>query len=141
MPSSSELDAFFVALEKERGDAVTLNALGDWYEEQGDAVAGSCFHAVARLAIRPGFSKGQTMFGKFYWVLDAPDPIITDPPAHLPKALWDALREYDEKYSVASFKSYQTARAAYEDLLRGWAEVGPIDLGEKREEPKPRKKK
>jgi hypothetical protein len=113
-------EALFAALDADRGDAVSQNALADWFEESGDAPAAACFHWVARNRRRPGHYPRASKYGHYFWELQEREPILNDPQAQLPAPLWHQLRGNDEKEPVASFKSYQSARSAYADLVEAW---------------------
>lgn len=120
MSDPASRDALLAALEHSPEDTVTVNALADWYEEQGDDAAAACLRWAARHGRRPGYNPGQRNFGKFFWEREEATPIIDDPPAQLPESLWLALAGNDEKYPVYSFKSYRTIRVALADLIAAW---------------------
>src|SRR5262245_32684215 len=96
MADESTRDALFDALESQRDDPITLAALADWFEEHDDASAAACLRWVARNGRRPGFNAWQFSYGRFFWELKGPRPIIDDPQSQLPAALWSALEGYDE---------------------------------------------
>src|SRR6516165_9564002 len=106
-------EALLAALNVERGDAVSQNALADWFEEKGDSAAAACLRWVARNRRRPGHYPRASQYGHYFWELQEREPIINDPQAQLPAPLWRQLQNNDEKEPVASFKSYQSPRAAY----------------------------
>jgi hypothetical protein len=117
-------DALFGTLEQHRDDPFTLTALADWFEESDDVAAADCLRWVLRNRRRPGYNPSQVHYGRFYWELEAPQPIIGDPPAQLPPLLWSELTDYDEGRPVVSFKSYQCARLAYLALIAAWKRGG-----------------
>jgi hypothetical protein len=123
MTDDETRDALFSALESNRGDRVSLSALADWFEEQGEPDARECLRWVVAAGRRPGFNEHQQTYGKCFWERESPHPILNDPPAQLPEPLWLALLENDEPHAVASFKSYKTARAAWLALLAGWKRI------------------
>src|SRR5262245_28256305 len=103
--SDKALRGLFAALGESRGDPLALRALADWFEEHGDAPAADCLRWVVRTERRPGFRPQQQEYGKFFWECQAPEPILNDPPAQLPEALWQAVGDNDERHPVGSFKS------------------------------------
>jgi hypothetical protein len=113
-------EALLTSLDADRDDAVSQNALADWFEEKSDAAAAACFRWVARNRRRPGHYPRATQYGHFFWELQEREPIINDAEAQLPAPLWRQLKDNDEETEVASFKSYQSARAAYADLVEAW---------------------
>jgi uncharacterized protein (TIGR02996 family) len=120
MDDEQAREALFRALETETADRVAQAALADWFDEHGDASAAGCLRWLLKQRRRPGRAPHQPTYGKFFWELEAEEPIINDPPAQLPGPLWEALRDNDEPHPVGSFKSYRTARAAYIALLAAW---------------------
>jgi len=114
--------AFFGALEQDHADAVTLQALADWYDEHDDPVAAACLRWVARHGGRVGKAAGG-YYGDYFWELQEPHPIRNDPPAQLPATLWRALKDNDEPHAVGSFKSYRSATLAYKALLAAWKQA------------------
>jgi len=128
MQDVETLDALYNALENSRGDPVTLSALADWFEEHDDLPAAACLRAAVDMGRQPGYNNHQFMYGKFFWELCEASPIINEPPAQLPRPLWEALPGNDEPHPVYSFKSYRTARFAYQALIAAWKLVGPVKL-------------
>jgi hypothetical protein len=122
----TDTDALFLALEERRDDHVALAALADWFEEQDDAGPAACFRWVIRTRRRPGYNPLQLTYGRFFWELEGPRPIIGDPPAQLPPELWHALDAHDEGRPTVSFKSYKTVRLAYLALALAWEGGGSI---------------
>jgi len=120
------LRGLFAALEEREPDPTAQAALADWYEEHGDAEAAACVRWLARRGARPGVNEHQTIFGRFFWEREGPDPILNDPPAQLPERLWLAAGDNDEPHPVGSFKSYKTAEAAYRALLAAWKQIGGV---------------
>jgi hypothetical protein len=131
MRDETAREALLAALDADRGDAISINALGDWFEENGDQPAAACLRWVTRNARKPAHYPRQSDYGPFLWVRQGDQPIIDDRPAQLPEKLWLALKDNDEPHPVASFKSYQTARAAYLALVEAWRSLGePVpDVG------------
>jgi hypothetical protein len=124
MPDEAARDALFSALDTQRDDYLALAALADWFEENGETAAATCLHWVVRTRRRPGFNAAQMTYGRFYWELEGPSPIIDDPPARLPGPLWGALDAHDEGRPTVSFKSYKSARLAYMALVIAWESAG-----------------
>lgn len=120
MPDQAIRDALFATLESQRDDPITLAALADWFEEHDDAGAAACLRWVARNGRRPGFNSCQVNYGRYFWELQGPEPILDDPRAQLPAGLWIALEGYDEARPVNSFKSFASVRLAYFALLLAW---------------------
>ena len=124
MRDETAREALLAALDADRADAVAQSALADWFEENGDQPAAACLRWAARNRRRPGHYPRQSDYGAYLWVRQEPQPIIPDPPAHLPEKLWLELKGNDEPHPVASFKSYGTARSAYLALVQAWRALG-----------------
>src|SRR5437660_18129 len=103
------LETLYESLVQSQNDWQVRSVLADWFEEAGEQGAAACRRWVARNRRRPGFHPRPSEYGPFIWVLQADQPIIEDPPAHLPEALWQPLTGNGEPHPVASFKSYRTA--------------------------------
>jgi uncharacterized protein (TIGR02996 family) len=117
-------EALLSALDADRGDVVSQAALADWFDEQGDAQAAECLRWVVRNRRRPGHYPAQDTYGSYFWELQEPAPLLNDPPAQLPEALWNAVGDNDEPHPVGSFKSYGSPQAAYRALVAGWKRLG-----------------
>jgi hypothetical protein len=120
-------EALFTAFDSDRGDRAALGALADWYEEHGEIDAAACLHWALALGRRPGFNERQQVYGQYFWVRQDEHPILDDPQAQLPEMLWEQLTDFDEPHSVASFKSYRSARAAFTALLAAWKAGKPVE--------------
>jgi hypothetical protein len=123
MPDNPIREALFAALEADCADRATLSALADWSEENDDPDASAALRWLIRTGRRPGFNEHQFLFGKFFWSLEDPHPIMADPQALLPAILWHEIAGNDESKPVTSFKSFKTARLAYLALIAGWKRV------------------
>jgi len=131
--------AFYLALEDEPHDAVTLQALADWYDDQGDADAAACLRWAVRRGLGPyRYRKGAGLTiasegwhdGWLWWATDDPDfgrDWGHPPSCRLPSAVWKRLR-HTFGYPPAVFKEYPTSREAYEALIDAWARVRPDAL-------------
>jgi uncharacterized protein (TIGR02996 family) len=127
------LSAFYDALDQTpEEDRVTLLALADWYEEQGEPEAAECLRWTVRQGLSPfcyqrdggGVTVSSDAWhdGWFWWSVDEPSQTSDwghDPACRLPRALWQKLR-HTFNYDPAVFKEYRTRRAAYEALLEAW---------------------
>ncbi len=123
----------YLALEEASADAVTLQALADWFEEHGNARSAGC--------LRWAVAGGRTPFryhhsaplryhyegwhdGWYWWVTEAELLSWGHPrTCRLPHRLWHCL-PHSGAYLPATFKQYPTARAAYEALLDAWGHNG-----------------
>ena len=76
------------ALDETPGDKVVLAALADWFEEQGDGPATECLRWLVRNGRRPGFCEQQRRYGKFFWERYGREPVLNDPQAQLPEAVF-----------------------------------------------------
>lgn len=117
-------EALFAAIDDDRTDAVSINALGDWFEENGDSNAAVCLRWVTRNGRRPSSYPRPSILGPYLWVRQEQQPIIEDPAAQIPEKLWLELKDNDETEAVASFKSYRSPRAAYVALVEAWRALG-----------------
>ena len=137
MPETDALAGFFLSLDERPGDWVILQALADWYEEQGLPENARCLRWTADRALHPFRYRrdgGLTVSGAswhdgwFWWALDDRDSGAEwGHPLHcrLPRGVWKHLRRtFDHAESV--FKEYPTQRAAYDALLEAWPLVGPL---------------
>lgn len=127
---------FYLALEESPGDVVTLLALADWYDEQGDPDAAGCLRWVVRLgkwpfryhqAAGPPQRGGPWREGWWWWAIDGPSASVDwGLPAAclLPPAVWQRM-VHGFPYRPAVFKEYATVRDAYEALIDAWARVRP----------------
>lgn len=138
MPTNDPLAAFYLALEENPGDTVTLQALADWFEEQGEGDRAACLRWVVRKGYCPfryspkaKLVVSSTAFrdGWFWWGRELQDYARDwGHPAtcHLPRKLWARLK-HSFAHEPSVYKDYPTARAAYEALLAVWPLVGPAD--------------
>jgi hypothetical protein len=135
MAEPDPLDAFFLTLDEAPGDAVTLQALADWYEEQGQPDSARCVRWAVRCTYYPfRYCEGALKKsgkdwhdGWYWWALDDPydgrgwgHPVY----CRLPRLVWNRLR-HGFAYEPRIFKEYPTQRAAYEALLEAWPQLGP----------------
>src|SRR5258708_24558934 len=74
-------DALYLALDEAPDDSVTMRALADWYEEQGDLSTAECLHwAVERKRCPFRYHKGSGLAvsakewrdGWVWWVIGDP---------------------------------------------------------------------
>src|SRR5690242_5440292 len=93
-------EGLLAALDAEPGDDLARSALADWYEEHDDRQAVECLRWAVRSRRRPGVNERQLVFGKFFWELLEPEPILEDPLALLPDPLWTLLEDNDEPHPV-----------------------------------------
>jgi uncharacterized protein (TIGR02996 family) len=125
------LDALYRALDDRPGDAVTVLALADWYEEQDDPKAAECLRWTAKAHHWPFryWKNGPAQIqsanwhdGWYWWAVDDPG-FGADwghpPECRLAPALWKLLRHTFD-YNPAVIKEYPTARSAYEALFEAW---------------------
>jgi hypothetical protein len=128
-----EPDSFYLALDENPGDLLTVQALADWYEENGEANAASCLRWLAvreRWPFRFQKEGGPVTIaaartwndGWFWWAVE--DPWTGYDWGHpeqcrLPQGLWDRLR-HGFTHQPRVFKEYPTRRAAYETLFTAW---------------------
>jgi hypothetical protein len=130
MAESDNLTAFYLALDDDRGDQVTLLALADWYEAEAlrwtvqHGRRPYCFPCDGGLTV----SSQDWRIGWFWWAVD--DAAHARDWGHprscqLPRALWDKLR-HNIGYTPSVFKEYPSVRQAYEALIDVWPLVGPI---------------
>jgi hypothetical protein len=130
--------AFYLALEDNPGDRVTLAALADWYEEHDQLDAAAALRWAARLGRWPfhyhangGLTVASAAWhdGWFWWSVDEPyhgREWGHPPSCRLPRAVWGKLR-HTFSYDPAVFKEYPTVRAAYEALIDAWPPAGAIE--------------
>ena len=137
MAEPDTLIAFFLALEEEPGDQVTLLALADWYEEHNQPGAGEALRWTVQHGRRPycfpadgglTVSSQDWHIGWFWWAVD--DAAHARDWGHprscqLPRTLWGKLR-HNIRYTPSVFKEYATVREAYEALIDVWPLIGPI---------------
>jgi uncharacterized protein (TIGR02996 family) len=128
--------ALYLTLDENPGDHVTLLALADWYEEQGQAGCAACLRWTVRNALYP-FHYSRDLLKKngsdwhegwYWWALD--DPYAGADWGHplhcrLPLKVWHRL-QHGFTWTPLVFKEYPTLRAAYEALLEAWPRVGPL---------------
>jgi len=131
MSGPDPLTGFYLALEENPDDRVTLLALADWYEEQDEPAAACCLRwAVGRdfwpfcYCASTGLtvSSGAWHDGWFWWAVDEPyhgRDWGHAPNCRLPRDVWGKLRHTFD-YDPAVFKEYPTRRAAYEALIDVW---------------------
>jgi uncharacterized protein (TIGR02996 family) len=139
MSGSDPLQAFYLVMDENPGDRVTLLALADWYEEHDQPDAADCLRWAARHGHRPfryGVNGGLTVSsavwhdGWFWWSID--DPYHGrdwghDDSCRLPPPVWNKLR-HTFNYDPAVFKEYPTRRDAFEALIEIWPLIEAIEL-------------
>jgi len=124
-----ELTAFYLALEANPGDTVTLRALADWLEERGAATPAACLRWLAAEGKAPyRYSRGNELIhyheswqeGWWWWTSSREkSPWGYPKTCTLPHKLWRKLRHTFD-YSPCVFKEYPTVRAAIEAVLEVW---------------------
>ncbi len=135
MAEPDPLTAFYLSLDESPGDAVTVLALADWYEEQGQPDSARCLRWAVRGMLYPfRYRRGALARngkdwhdGWFWWALDDPyEGQAWGHPLHcrLPLRVWNRLR-HGFKYEPRVFKEYPSQRAAYEALLEAWSLADP----------------
>src|SRR5262249_31745497 len=149
------LHAFYLSLEESPHDPVTLQALADWYEEQGNPDAADCLRWAVQHTKSPfryrrdsGLTVSSAGWhdGWLWWAVD--DPYYGRDWGHprscmLPRELWSRLH-HSFPYDPAVFKEYETAQGAYEALIDAWSrraragERGARSKGEERPRPNER---
>jgi uncharacterized protein (TIGR02996 family) len=138
MPEPDPLAAFFLSLDEQPGDRVTLLALADWYDEQDHSDRAACLRWAVGNAVCPfRFTRGGGLTitapadwheGWYWWALD--DPYAGrgwGHPLHcrLPLKVWRQL-EHTFHCEPSVFKEYPSGGAAWEALLEAWPRVGPL---------------
>ena len=146
-------DAFYLALEESPGDPVTLQALADWYEEQGhaDAAALPALDGAARAAAVPlpprrRPDRHQRRLARRLVLVGHRRPRLRPrlgPPALVPAAgdLWKRLRhtfDYDAGGVQAIPDAARRLRGAVRRLA---ARRRPADAGEARREARTRRRR
>jgi hypothetical protein len=135
MSDTDALQAFYLVLDENPGDQVTLLALAGWYEEHDQPIAADCLRWAARHSAWPfryrangGLIVSSAVWhdGWFWWAID--DPFRGrdwghEPNCRLPAPVWNELR-HTFNYDPAVFKEYPTRRAAFEALIEVWPMVG-----------------
>jgi uncharacterized protein (TIGR02996 family) len=137
MPDPNPLAALFLSLDATPGDHVTLLALADWFEEQGQPEKAACLRWTIRNNLRPfRYTRDGSVTKKsndwndgWYWWARA-DPYIGQGWGHplhcrLPYQVWEKLH-HTFTYDPLVVKQYPTQRDAYEALLDAWPRVGPL---------------
>jgi uncharacterized protein (TIGR02996 family) len=131
------LTAFFLSLDERPGDHVTLLALADWYEEQGQSNNANCLRWTVRNAVYPfryrrdgGLTVSTESWhdGWYWWAYnDTHYGKDWGHPLHcrLPLHVWNRLR-HNFNYAPSVVKQYPTLRDAYEAMFEAWPLVGPL---------------
>jgi hypothetical protein len=139
MADPDALTAFYLALEDDPGDQVTLLALADWYEEHDQLAAADALRWTVQHGRRPycypadgglTVSSPEWHLGWFWWAVE--DAVHTrdwghPPHCRLPRTVWEKLR-HSFRHRPAVFKEYPRVRDAYEALIDAWPRVGPIEF-------------
>ena len=127
-------DAFYLSLDESPGDATTLCALADWYEERGELGNAGCVRWTIRRGLHPiRFVRDKSQAtavrgvswsdGWYWWVIDEPN-WAAEKACRLPPELWNRLA-HSFRYEPGVFKEYPTRRAAYEAILEAWPLFAP----------------
>ena len=138
MTETDTLDGFFLALRESPGDAVTLHALADWYEEQGRPSVAACVRWCLRRGRRPfqyrrgteGLIDSPSFADGWFWWAVGDGPHGNDwghpPTCRLPGVAWRLL---DKRHSPTALvvKHYPTLRAAYEAFFEVWTRFAPSE--------------
>jgi hypothetical protein len=131
MSESDPLQAFYLVMDENPGDPVTLLVLADWYEEHDQADTADCLRWAVRRGYRPflyradgGLTVSSPVWhdGWFWWSID--DPYRGrdwghDDGCRLPASVWKEL-PHTFNYDPAVFKEYPTRRDAFEALIAIW---------------------
>jgi hypothetical protein len=137
-------ESFYLALEETPGDPVSLLALADWHEEQGNDSAAACLRWTVEQKRYPFLYRRGSLHmvshdwhdGWFWWGVEN-ERYGGDwgHPGHclLPRALWRHLR-HSFDYAPSVFKEYATVQAAYEALLDAWPLLLPFEIHPRRRE-------
>jgi hypothetical protein len=138
MPDYDALDAFYRALEECPGDAATLAALADWYEEYDQGPSAACLRWTAEQQRWPFqyWRNGPVIYSirswqeGWYWWADEEQSFSRSSgiPGHcrLPPPLWQHLG-HRLGFPPSLFKDYPTLREAYEALFAAWRKGQPRD--------------
>jgi hypothetical protein len=140
MSETLTLTALYAALEADPGDAVTLNALADWFEENDQDKPAECVRWIAEMGKVPFHYTAEADIihhyegwkdGWYWWTTAGEKKGWGYPKAcRLPRTLWGRMKHTFE-YDPAVFKEYPTVRGAIEAVIAVW----------KRRPPKPPQKK
>lgn len=137
------LSAFYFALEESPGDPLTLQALADWFDEQGNAASAACLRWAVRTKRTPfHFERTGPLTvvgnewhdGWYWWVKEHPQAGADwgyPAECQLLSRLWKHLR-HSFDYTPSVFKEYPSVRAAYEALLAAWPLAQPVESVERR---------
>jgi uncharacterized protein (TIGR02996 family) len=138
MPETDPVSPFYLAIEDDPDDRVSLLALADWFEEHDELVAADCLRWTVKYGRRPycypadgglTVSSPDWHVGWFWWAVD--DAAHTRDwgyPSHcrLPRTVWARLR-HGFRHAPSVFKEYPSVRAAYEALIDVWEFAAPIE--------------
>jgi uncharacterized protein (TIGR02996 family) len=130
MKHTSELAAFYAALEESPADHVTKLALADWYDEHGQPVAAEVLRYLAKRRKSPfryyHTSEGlrhhhETWKDGWYWWATSREREGWGYPkaAVLPHKYWNRMK-HTFPYDPLVFKEYRSVRAAIEALIKSW---------------------
>jgi uncharacterized protein (TIGR02996 family) len=124
-----ELTAFYLALEENPGDTVTLRALADWLEEHDEPTQAACLRWLAaegKAPYRYNPADGLMYYhhdwqeGWWWWTTSKEkEPWGYLMACVLPDALWQEMRHTFD-YRPCVFKEYPTVRSAIEAVLEVW---------------------
>ena len=144
MHGPDALRAFYLALAETPGDPVTLLALSDWYDEQGDSSAAECVRWSARKKRWPfQYHRGTLAVhsdtfhdGWLWWAND--DPLFGADWGHslecrLQPRLWKLLRRPHDITPLV-VKEYETVQLAYEALIAAWPRAQLPEVPPRRQE-------
>src|SRR5262249_1881517 len=132
---------FFLALEADPGDVVTMKALADWYEDHSHPLEAACLRWLIerkRWPYRYERQSGQVNVSCrtwndnwMWWALDTRSyggDWGHPAECRLPDELWKHL-PHSFKYDPAVFKEYPTCRAAYQAVFAAWPRFPPASRG------------
>jgi uncharacterized protein (TIGR02996 family) len=140
MPQDA-LAGFYLALRQSPGDPVTLLALADYYEEQGQPDKAACVRWSLRRQRHPFEFRSD--------LPDLPDPVRKSPAfkdcwfwwardggygadwghpqsCRLPEKVWEKLKNLFETKPLV-VKHFPTVQAAYEALFEVWPRFAPAE--------------
>jgi len=126
--------ALYKAIEEKPLDSVSILALADWYEEQGQTEAAAALRWLAEQKKTPyryiyqeelKVHFDQWKSGWYWWATDAeghdwghPDSCV------LPHKLWSKLTHAFE-YNPLVFREYPTIQGAIDAFIRAWTRKRP----------------
>jgi uncharacterized protein (TIGR02996 family) len=144
MLSEDALAAFYLALEEQPGDKVTLLALADWYEENDRPDHAACVRWTLQHGYHPFCYRRNSLHQNsidwhdgWHWWADSSKSFAREwghpTSCQLPNVMWERLR-HSFPYNPSVCKEYPSQRAAYEALFEIWPLVRPLERGNRRRE-------